>query len=90
MKLTPLKKLAFVLGASIMLQGCAAAVVGGAAAGAKVATDPRTMGTQIDDETLRVSTKKDSMVEDRDLEELEKNISAFANEAFLYDIASCY
>jgi hypothetical protein len=45
---------------------------------------------KIDDETLRVSTKKDSMVEDRDLEELEKNISAFANEAFLYDIASCY
>lgn len=45
---------------------------------------------KIDDETLRVSIKKDSMVEDRDLEELEKNISAFANEAFLYDMASCY
>lgn len=52
MKLTPFKKLAFVLGASIMLQGCVAAVLGGAAAGAKVATDPRTMGTQVDDETL--------------------------------------
>lgn len=45
---------------------------------------------KIDDETLRVSSKKDSMVEDKDLEELEKNISAFANEAFLYDMASCY
>lgn len=45
---------------------------------------------KIDDETLRVSIKKDSMVEDRDLEKLEKNISAFANEAFLYDMASCY
>lgn len=45
---------------------------------------------KIDDETLRVSSKKDSVVEDRDLEELEKNISAFANEAFLYDMASCY
>ena len=45
---------------------------------------------KVDDETLRVSSKKDSMVEDRDLEELEKNISAFANEAFLYDMASCY
>lgn len=45
---------------------------------------------KIDDETLRVSSKKDSMLEDRDLEELEKNISAFANEAFLYDMASCY
>lgn len=45
---------------------------------------------KIDDETLRVLSKKDSIVEDRDLEELEKNISAFANEAFLYDMASCY
>ena len=45
---------------------------------------------KIDDKTLKVSSKKDSLVEDRDLEELEKNISAFANEAFLYDMASCY
>lgn len=45
---------------------------------------------KIDDEILRVSSKNDSIVEDRDLEELEKNISAFANEAFLYDMASCY
>ena len=45
---------------------------------------------KIDDETLIVLSKKDSIVEDRDLEELEKNISAFANEAFLYDMASCY
>ncbi|TGZ98096.1 division/outer membrane stress-associated lipid-binding lipoprotein [Rodentibacter pneumotropicus] len=52
MKLTPVKKLAFILSASILLQGCVAAVLGGAAAGTKVATDPRTMGTQVDDETL--------------------------------------
>ena len=45
---------------------------------------------KIDDATLKVSSKKNSIVEDRDLEELEKNISAFANEAFLYDMASCY
>lgn len=44
---------------------------------------------KIDSNTLRVSSK-DSMVEEADLEELEKNISAFANEAFLYDMASCY
>lgn len=44
---------------------------------------------KVDSSTLRVTTK-DSLVEDRDLEELEKNISAFANEAFLYDMASCY
>ena len=45
---------------------------------------------KIDDATLKVSSKKNSIVEDKDLEELEKNISAFANEAFLYDMASCY
>lgn len=44
---------------------------------------------KVDSNTLRVTTK-DSIVDDRDLEELEKNISAFANEAFLYDMASCY
>ena len=44
---------------------------------------------KVDSSTLRV-TSKDSMVDDRNLEELEKNISAFANEAFLYDMASCY
>ncbi|TGY51155.1 divisome-associated lipoprotein YraP [Rodentibacter caecimuris] len=52
MKLTSFKKLAFIISASVLLQGCVAAVLGGAAAGTKVATDPRTMGTQVDDETL--------------------------------------
>ena len=35
MKLTQFKKLAFILGTSIILQGCAAAVVGGTAAAQK-------------------------------------------------------
>ncbi|MBF0751717.1 MULTISPECIES: division/outer membrane stress-associated lipid-binding lipoprotein [Pasteurellaceae] len=52
MKLTSFKKLAFIISATVLLQGCVAAVLGGAAAGTKVATDPRTMGTQVDDETL--------------------------------------
>ncbi|WP_085247550.1 division/outer membrane stress-associated lipid-binding lipoprotein [Gilliamella mensalis] len=37
----------------LILQGCVAAVIGvGAGATAKVATDPRTAGTQVDDTTL--------------------------------------
>ncbi|MEX4663444.1 divisome-associated lipoprotein YraP [Haemophilus influenzae] len=52
MTLSPLKKLAILLGATIFLQGCVAAVIGGGAVAAKVATDPRTTGTQIDDETF--------------------------------------
>ena len=45
---------------------------------------------KVDDETLKVSSRKGSLVEDKDLEELEKNISAFANEAFLYDMAKSF
>ncbi|MCK8831374.1 divisome-associated lipoprotein YraP [Haemophilus influenzae] len=52
MTLSPLKKLAILLGATIFLQGCVAAVIGGGTVAAKVATDPRTTGTQIDDETF--------------------------------------
>lgn len=65
---SPFKKLVLVLGSAMLLQGCVAAAIGGAAvAGAtKIATDPRSMGTQIDDETLesRVSSaiKKDQQI----------------------------
>ncbi|MBS6026428.1 periplasmic or secreted lipoprotein [Haemophilus pittmaniae] len=66
MKSNKLKKLAFIIGASIALQGCVAAVLGGAAVGTKVATDPRTTGTQLDDETLEMrvenAVEKDQQV----------------------------
>ncbi|MCI7354297.1 MAG: division/outer membrane stress-associated lipid-binding lipoprotein [[Actinobacillus] rossii] len=52
MTIKHIKKLAFVLSSAILLQGCAAALLGGAAVGGKVATDPRSAGTQLDDETL--------------------------------------
>ncbi|PJG86553.1 division/outer membrane stress-associated lipid-binding lipoprotein [Conservatibacter flavescens] len=63
-------KLAMLLSAALVLQGCVtAAVVGGTAAVAtKVATDPRTLGTQVDDETLeeRVSSaiKSDEQIKE--------------------------
>jgi osmotically-inducible protein OsmY len=51
-----MKKLVLVaalVSGAFMLQGCVAAVIGaGATATAKVATDPRTTGTQVDDTTL--------------------------------------
>lgn len=52
MKTNQLKKYALILGAAILLQGCAAVVGTTVAVATKVATDPRTVGTQIDDETL--------------------------------------
>lgn len=64
------KTLGLVLGSALLLQGCATATVlgiaGGAAVATKVATDPRTMGTQIDDETLEEKVlsaiKKDEQI----------------------------
>lgn len=44
-----------ILISALLLQGCvAAAVVGTAAVGTKAATDPRTVGTQVDDSTLEL------------------------------------
>ncbi len=39
---------------ALMLQGCAAVVIGSAAVATKSATDPRTVGTQVDDGTLEL------------------------------------
>lgn len=60
-----------VLISALLLQGCvAAAVVGTAAVGTKAATDPRSVGTQVDDGTLelRVSSalSKDEQIKKRD------------------------
>lgn len=49
---TSFKKVALILGTTVLLQGCVAALVGGGAVATKVGTDPRTVGTQVDDETL--------------------------------------
>lgn len=46
------KKLIFISAAALLLQGCVAALIGGGAIATKVGTDPRSTGTQIDDETL--------------------------------------
>lgn len=64
------KTLGLVLGSALLLQGCATATVlgiaGGAAVATKIATDPRTVGTQIDDETLEekvlFAIKKDEQI----------------------------
>ncbi len=48
-----LTTLAMIFGSALALQACVpAAIIGGSAVAGKVITDPRTVGTQIDDETL--------------------------------------
>lgn len=51
-----------------LLQGCATALVAGAATGAAVATDRRTTGKMIDDQTLELKAQK-SIVEDPQLKD---------------------
>lgn len=52
MTFSPLQKSLAVFASALLLQGCVAALLGGGAVAAKVGTDPRTVGTQVDDETL--------------------------------------
>lgn len=71
MKLFPLKKIylpAAITLITLLLQGClATAVVGGSAAVAtKTATDPRTVGTQVDDTTLEARVSS-ALRQDQDL-----------------------
>ena len=70
--------------AALLLQGCvAAAVVGTAAVGTKAATDPRSVGTQVDDSTLelRVNTalSKDAQIK----KEARINVSAYQGKVLL-------
>ncbi|MDP9501253.1 division/outer membrane stress-associated lipid-binding lipoprotein [Bisgaard Taxon 45] len=67
MQINMLKKCTFIFAAALLLQGCVTATIAGTAAVAtKVATDPRTVGTQVDDETLeekvRFAIRKDAQV----------------------------
>lgn len=52
--LKKIKTLSLIIGTVFFLQGCIAAAIVGGAAATKVATDPRTVGTQVDDETLEI------------------------------------
>lgn len=54
MNMQKIKTFSLLLGSVFFLQGCVAAAIVGGAAAAKVATDPRTVGTQVDDETLEL------------------------------------
>ena len=46
--------------------------------------------SKVDNDTLLVSTSKDVEIADKDLASIENSVVAFANESFIYDMASCY
>jgi hypothetical protein len=46
--------------------------------------------SKVDNDTLLVSTNKDVEIADKDLASIENSVVAFANESFIYDMASSY
>lgn len=68
----------------ISLQGCiTAAVVGGAAVATKVATDPRSAGRQIDDETLEEKVAYNLNKDDQLQQEARVNVVAYNGKVLL-------
>lgn len=77
---TPLAVLISVL----LLQGCvAAAVVGTAAVGTKAATDPRTVGTQVDDGTLELRVNSALSKDEQIKKETRINVTAYQGKVLL-------
>ena len=73
-----------VLISALLLQGCvAAAVVGTAAVGTKAATDPRTVGTQVDDGTLELRVNS-ALAKDAPIKnEARINVTAYQGKVLL-------
>ncbi len=78
MKLNILILPALILSAAL-LQGCAGAVVGGAATGVAVANDRRTVGTFVDDEIIEVKATK-QLFSDQDIfDNTHINVTSYNN-----------
>ena len=73
-----------VLISALLLQGCvAAAVVGTAAVGTKAATDPRTLGTQVDDGTLELRVNSALAKDAQIKKEARINVTAYQGKVLL-------
>lgn len=78
-----LSPLAIILSA-LLLQGCvAAAVVGTAAVGTKAATDPRTVGTQVDDSTLELRVNSALSKDEQIKKQARINVTAYQGKVLL-------
>jgi len=70
--------MAFILSTSI-LQGCATAVVGGAATGAAVVHDRRSAGTFVDDEIIEVKAVKELFSDQEIYDNTHINVTSYNN-----------
>ncbi|MDT7525926.1 MULTISPECIES: division/outer membrane stress-associated lipid-binding lipoprotein [Idiomarinaceae] len=81
---------------SIMLSGCAAALVGATAVGISAATDSRSLGTQLDDQTIELRVirklKGDSRLDDTRIQVVAFNRSVLllgqVSDSSLYDLVN--
>ena len=63
----------------VLLQGCASAVVGGAAAGASMAHDRRSVGTFVDDEIIEIKAME-KIISDKELfDQTHINVTSYNN-----------
>jgi osmotically-inducible protein OsmY len=73
-----------VLISALLLQGCVAAVVvGSAAVGTKAATDPRTVGTQVDDGTLELRVNSALSKDEQIKKQARINVTAYQGKVLL-------
>ncbi len=73
-----------VLISALLLQGCVGAVVvGSAAVGTKAATDPRTVGTQVDDGTLELRVNSALSKDQQIKKEARINVTAYQGKVLL-------
>lgn len=73
-----------VLISALLLQGCVGAVVvGSAAVGTKAATDPRTVGTQVDDSTLELRVNSALSKDEQIKKQARINVTAYQGKVLL-------
>lgn len=73
-----------VLISALLLQGCVGAVVvGSAAVGTKAATDPRTVGTQVDDGTLELRVNSALSKDEQIKKQARINVTAYQGKVLL-------
>ncbi|MBJ3815330.1 divisome-associated lipoprotein YraP [Shimwellia pseudoproteus] len=73
-----------VLATALLLQGCiATAVVGSAAVATKTATDPRTVGTQVDDGTLELRVNKNLAKDEQLKKQARVSVTAYQGKVLL-------
>ncbi|EKE85353.1 division/outer membrane stress-associated lipid-binding lipoprotein [Idiomarina xiamenensis] len=74
--------LSLAVAGTILLQGCAVAVIGATAVGVSAASDPRSVGTQIDDQTIELRVSR-ALADEKQLVNTHINAISYNNSVLL-------